>query len=158
MAETTIAPPARRALTDEQFAIEACERFGDDPAKWAFECPSCHDIATAAEFPGPVRFLVGGECIGRHVEGRGCQRTAAAGLVPGPWLLRLGDGTVAPCFPLAPAPSQAPQSALWLPEGIGGPEDAQRPSAGAILAALAESDDTDAEPFGIDGDTNESET
>ena len=56
------------------------ERFGPNPLDWAFECPSCGDIATGADFraaladhphkrhdgtPVMASDLLGRECIGR---------------------------------------------------------------------------------------------
>ena len=90
----------RRALTADDLADEARARFGDDALTWAYQCPSCGDVATAAEFPPDAAHLVGSVCIGRHVPGRGCQRVA--GIVGGPWLLKLTQGLVVGCFPLAP--------------------------------------------------------
>jgi hypothetical protein len=129
MTDTTIAPPARRALTDEQLATEAIARFGEDPRNWAFRCPTCGDTATSLDFPPRHRSRVSAECVGRYVENRGCRREAAAGLVPGPWLVELGDGTIAPSFPLADAPLWTPQDAPQPSDGTGGPETAENPPA-----------------------------
>lgn len=116
-----------RTLTQAELVTEATQRFGDDPIKWAFACPSCHDIATGedfrqalAEHPRTRRSgeaviasdVVGQECVGRTLgallkgqgkyTGRGCDWTAY-GLFGGPWTIALPDGRSMHAFPLAPA-------------------------------------------------------
>jgi hypothetical protein len=113
---STLASKVRK-LTQAELAAEAQERFGDDPIAWAFECPSCGDVATLKDFrdAGPGASLVGQECIGRHLgalkkpySGRGCD-WAAYGLFRGPWEVVLPAEGDKPehsvwSFPLAPAP------------------------------------------------------
>jgi hypothetical protein len=41
---------APRTLTQQQLRDEAAARFGPDPMKWAFVCPSCGDVATLQDF------------------------------------------------------------------------------------------------------------
>lgn len=100
---------AHRKLTQAELLVEVRTRFGDDPDRWAFVCPSCQDIATIADWrqaltdhvvehegkrlldPGT---LIGQQCLGRAVgalegpqkewKGRGCDWTAY-GLFAGPW-------------------------------------------------------------------------
>jgi hypothetical protein len=88
--------------TQAELVAEARARFGDDTKTWAFECPTCGDVATAQDFidadADPQR--VGQECIGRSLgaltrskrgkdaAGRGCDWTAY-GLVRGPWIIVL---------------------------------------------------------------------
>ena len=116
-----------RKLTQAELIAEATERFGDDPIKWAFVCPSCGDIANGEDFrealtahPRKHRTgadviasdVVGQECIGRTLgalakghgkyTGRGCN-WAAYGLFGGPWTIALPDDRSMHCFPLAPA-------------------------------------------------------
>lgn len=115
-----------RKLTQSELVTEARERFGDDPLKWAFVCPSCGDIANGEDFskaltehPRKNRSgeaviasdVVGRECIGRTLgaldkrqtyTGRGCD-WAAYGLFAGPWEIALPNGRTAHGFPLAPA-------------------------------------------------------
>lgn len=92
----------RRALTADQLADEARARFGDNALNWAYQCPSCGDIATAADFPPEARHRIGSDCIGRHITGRGCQRSTT-GIFGSPWLIKLTDnGPIVGCFPLAP--------------------------------------------------------
>lgn len=127
---TTFQP--ERSLTQQEFAQMATARFGHEVIYWAYECPNCGDIARVRDFPPSKRMLAGIECIGRHVEGRGCKRTAY-GMVPGPWAVMLPDGTIADCFALAPAPSQAPQGAAQdsaAPVGHAEPAVASEAAAG----------------------------
>ncbi|WP_369043422.1 VVA0879 family protein [Streptomyces sp. Midd1] len=124
--------PAHRTLTQEEFWAEATARFGEDALQWRFQCPSCADVASGAEFQKaledagpaapkrrgrPVTWVdvLGRDCIGRHLGGldggtasRGCN-WAAYGLIPGPWFIELPDSSQpAPSFPLAPAPEPDP--------------------------------------------------
>ncbi|MFF4548636.1 VVA0879 family protein [Streptomyces sp. NPDC001406] len=117
-----------RKLTQAELVAEARERFGDDPLKWAFQCPSCKDIATGQDFrdalaeqprtnrngePVVASDVLGQECIGRTLgvlegrETRSCD-WAAYGLFPGPWEIVLPDGRSVHGFPLAPAPERVP--------------------------------------------------
>ncbi len=117
-----------RKLTQAQLIAEARKRFGDDPLKWAFICPTCGDIANGEDFrqalaehprtnlrtgkPVVASDLVGRECIGRTLGaldkkpgkygGRGCD-WAAYGLFAGPWEIELPNGRTAHGFALAPA-------------------------------------------------------
>jgi hypothetical protein len=116
-----------RKLTQAELLAEARARFGDDPLKWAFICPSCGDIANGEDFstaltehprkrkdgePVIASDVVGQECIGRTLgaldksddeyTGRGCTWTAY-GLFCGPWEIALPNGRTAHGFALAPA-------------------------------------------------------
>lgn len=116
-----------RKLTQAELVAEATERFGSDPIKWAFLCPTCGDIANGEDFrevlaanPREHRTgadviasdVVGQECIGRTLgalakgqgkySGRGCD-WVAYGLFGGPWTITLPDGRTMRSFPLAPA-------------------------------------------------------
>lgn len=115
-----------RTLTQAELCTEAAERFGADPTKWAFVCPSCGDIANGDDFsqaladnPRKHRTgadviasdIVGQECIGRTLgalsksqseyTGRGCD-WAAYGLFSGPWTVALPNGRTMHAFALAP--------------------------------------------------------
>jgi hypothetical protein len=116
-----------RKLTQAELLAEATDRFGADPIKWAFVCPSCGDIANGEDFrraladrPRKHRSgadviasdVVGQECIGRSLgaletsdekyTGRGCT-WVAYGLIRGPWEIALPDDRSMWAFPLAPA-------------------------------------------------------
>lgn len=116
-----------RKLTQEELLAEARERFGDDPLKWAFRCPSCKDVATGEDFREALKErprkhrsgseviasdVVGQECIGRTLgaletsdeawKGRGCT-WVAYGLFSGPWEIALPNGRKMHAFPLAEA-------------------------------------------------------
>lgn len=114
-----------RKLTQAELVAEARERFGDDPMNWAFQCPSCSDVATGQDFsdalakhpvmrdgkPVIASDRLGQECIGRILgaldkrrtyNGRGCN-WVAYGLFSGPWEIELPNGRVVSGFPLAPA-------------------------------------------------------
>lgn len=117
-----------RKLTQAELVAEAKARFGDDPMQWAFQCPTCKDIATGQDFrdalaehprtnlrtdkPVIASDIIGKECIGRTLgalgrkpyKGRGCD-WAAYGLFAGPWEIVLPDGRSMHAFPLAPAPA-----------------------------------------------------
>lgn len=120
---TTTTEP--RKLTQAELVTEATDRFGDDPLKWAFACPSCGDIANGQDFSDALAArprkhrsgedviasdIVGQECIGRALgalakgqgkyTGRGCD-WAAYGLFAGPWTIALPDGRTMHAFPLA---------------------------------------------------------
>ncbi|MEV6833536.1 VVA0879 family protein [Streptomyces sp. NPDC051133] len=115
-----------RKLTQAELLAEATERFGTDPLKWAFICPSCGDTADGQDFSDALAAnprthrsgetviasdIVGQECIGRTLgalsrgkyTGRGCD-WAAYGLIAGPWQIELPNGHTMHAFPLAPAP------------------------------------------------------
>lgn len=116
-----------RKLTQAELVAEATERFGADPLKWAFLCPSCGDVANGEDFREALTVnprkhrsgedvsasdVVGQECIGRTLgalkkgsgkyTGRGCD-WAAYGLFGGPWTIALPNGRSMHAFPLAPA-------------------------------------------------------
>lgn len=120
-----------RKLTQAELVDEARARFGDDPLDWAFQCPSCGDIATGRDFSDALAErprtdrdgratiasdLLGQECIGRTLGAlagpatrdgkgqakRGCD-WCAYGLFSGPWEIELPDGRSVSAFPLAEA-------------------------------------------------------
>lgn len=117
-------PPESRVLTREELWAEARLRFGAEHLDWAFQCPSCQDVATGADIrdalidrPRQAKGLsrnvdftevIGQECIGR-VLGKGSERGcmyAAFGFIHGPWQIVDIPGRTAPLysFPLAAAP------------------------------------------------------
>lgn len=116
-----------RTLTQAELLAELQARFGHDPMNWAFQCPSCGDVATGRDFREALAAhprhergqavtasdVLGQECIGRTLgalsksggkyKGRGCD-WCAYGLFGGPWTVTLPDGGTMRCSPLAPAP------------------------------------------------------
>jgi hypothetical protein len=103
--------------TQAELVAEATARFGDDPKRWAFQCPNCGDIACAQDWLDagvPVADIaVGQECIGRATGAlakpeptntRGCD-WCAYGLFRGPWLVTVPDGWDVGSFRLAPVPA-----------------------------------------------------
>lgn len=110
-------------VTQEVFLSTLAERFGPDPMRWAFECPSCGDVATGQDWKDaltgrdePASNHLGVHCIGRGLgvlnrdqpkggyTGRGCD-WAAYGWFRGPVLVTDPDGNEMACFRLAPVPS-----------------------------------------------------
>ncbi|WP_326729023.1 VVA0879 family protein [Streptomyces phaeochromogenes] len=111
-----------RSLTRDELHTEARQLFGDSQLDWAFQCPSCGDIATGQEiydalakqpvqhpeYDRPMRYeeVLGQQCIGwiLGAQGqRGCDYIAF-GLISAPWLVTLPHYyRPQPCFPLAPA-------------------------------------------------------
>lgn len=105
-------------LTQAELAEEAKLRFGDDPLNYAFQCPTCEDVATVGDFVAQSRGeSAGQECIGRFLGAlsrakypdveayrkagnRGCD-WAAYGLFRGPWEIVL------------PALDGAPERSAW---------------------------------------------
>lgn len=112
-------------ITHAEFLATLRERFGPDPADWAFECPSCGDVATGDDFkaalaehprtrrgePVNAADILGQECIGRTLgalsreeyHGRGCD-WCAYGLIGGPLGVEMPDGRVVRSFTIAQAP------------------------------------------------------
>ena len=64
--------------TLEEWKAEGEKRFGTDLTKWKFKCPKCGNIASGQEFmdvqQDPNSMYC--ECIGRHIESRGCNWAA----------------------------------------------------------------------------------
>lgn len=114
-------------LTQEELLALLQERFGTDPMAWAFQCPTCGDIATGQDFKEALTAsprtrtngssvtasaLLGQECIGRTLgalrgpaddwKGRGCDWTAY-GLFHGPVTITVSGGDAMHAFPVAPA-------------------------------------------------------
>lgn len=101
-------------MTQGELCEEMERRFGPDPLKWAFVCPSCEDVATAQDFKdaGADPNRVGQECLGRWLgvlkreqpkggyQGRGCD-WSANGLFRGPMFIIMPDGKESPAFRIA---------------------------------------------------------
>lgn len=75
-----------------------------------FVCPNCGNTASPNDFKavGAAPERATKECIGRHVQGRGCD-WAAYGLFRGPAFVEVGDGKPpAPVFRFADERAAAP--------------------------------------------------
>lgn len=61
----------RRSLTYLEWKAEAERRFGPDPMKWRFVCPSCGHIASTMcwKLAGATQGEVAFSCVGRHRDG-----------------------------------------------------------------------------------------
>jgi hypothetical protein len=59
------APPA---LTAEQWRAQAIDRFGADPLKWRFVCPSCGHVAAVEDWKnaGASESQAAFSCVGRY--------------------------------------------------------------------------------------------
>jgi hypothetical protein len=55
-------------MTHDEWVKEARRRFGDDPMKWAFVCPSCGYVATLKDWhdAGASEKQAAFSCIGRY--------------------------------------------------------------------------------------------
>lgn len=110
--------------TQDELVAELTARFGADHKQWAFICPACKDVATAADFHAALASVgredeyasshIGQVCIGRilgalnrdsEYTGRGCD-WAAFGLFRGPEFVIMPDGREVPSFAIAPAPGE----------------------------------------------------
>jgi hypothetical protein len=65
-----------KTLTFKQWLKEGEKLFGADREKWEFICPNCKEVQTLQDFinngvkdPSGMFYF---SCIGREVEGRGC--------------------------------------------------------------------------------------
>jgi len=69
----------RRTISFAEWQAEGTEKFGEDMHHWKFQCPVCEEVQTFREFVdnrvenGRDKFFF--SCIGRYVEGRGCDWT-----------------------------------------------------------------------------------
>lgn len=103
-------------MTQNEMTAEMVRRFGSDPKRWAFVCPSCGDVASVQDFidAGAKTGRVGQECIGRSLgalkreqpkggyKDRGCD-WCAYGLFRGPMFVVMPDGREVASFRIAPA-------------------------------------------------------
>lgn len=58
-------------MTEAEFLALGIERFGPDPMKFKFVCPSCGHVASAEDYKaaGAPETAVGFSCIGRWLPG-----------------------------------------------------------------------------------------
>lgn len=97
-----------RTITLAEFHEEARARFGPDMTRWAYQCPVCGDIATAADVR--LALAVHEVAFGPHgttyrqVLGQACTSCGAAARDHGTTIVRTPDGRTARVFELAPKP------------------------------------------------------
>lgn len=91
----------------DDWIAEAKRRFGDDVKRWRVVCPSCKTEQSVQDFldvgvPAPAfGGSVGYSCIGRFVEGKGCDWTLG-GLFKIHEVEVERDGERTPVFDFAP--------------------------------------------------------
>lgn len=65
-------------ISRDAWLEKAKELFGEKPTNWKFKCINCGEVQTAMDFinagieKDKAMQLVYQECIGRHIEDRGC--------------------------------------------------------------------------------------
>lgn len=94
-----------KVFTREEWLAEGVRLFGKDVTKWRFKCPKCGHVASGQDFKdaGVVDAdLIAKNCIGRHVNGVGCD-WAAYGLFD---ICTVHVGTM-PVFEFAPIEDSA---------------------------------------------------
>lgn len=69
--------------TLEEWRKEAVDRFGEKGRNWKFQCPKCGNVQCAQDFVEKAGMEINDavhsafqECIGRHVDGNGCNWAA----------------------------------------------------------------------------------
>ena len=71
----------RRTISHEDWLKEAKEKFGDDPKKWQFKCPSCKTVQTIEDFKkaglekNDIMSYIAFSCVGRFTKEKGCDWT-----------------------------------------------------------------------------------
>lgn len=91
-------------VKSEQWEAVGLELYGENKHDWQFQCPMCGNVQSVAiarkkwpELEG-VGWQPWGECVGRYLEGVGCD-WAAYGLFRGPLEIeRGGDTRLIPAF------------------------------------------------------------
>lgn len=95
--------PKPRRFTKQQYFDELIEKHGSFKDNWAFVCPKCGNVQTIAEFkdhdidPNNVNYA----CIGRYVEGRGCDFVIDKLVGNHPLEVIMDDQTIALSFEIA---------------------------------------------------------
>lgn len=119
--------PNKYLFTHAEWVAAMKARFGESPARWAFICPACGDVADGIDWkdadPDHYADRLGRECIGRQLGalskqwpsaaayrkdgGRGCD-WAAFGLFRGPLVITMPTGGEVAAFRPAPRPKSRP--------------------------------------------------
>jgi len=91
-------------ITEKEWRAKGEELFGPDQKDWKFVCPRCglvmSQVSMFEAHPklGGTKWTVYSECVGRYVEGAGCD-WAAYGLFRGPVIVIAdGDDIEIPAF------------------------------------------------------------
>lgn len=97
--------PARRRRTHDEWLKEGENRFGADRREWKFKCPQCGGIQSAQDFidagveSPESKFYF--SCIGRWVDGRGCDWTLGGLFQIHEAEVITNDGEICPVFEFA---------------------------------------------------------
>lgn len=93
-----------RIIEYDDWIAQLTERFGEDSKKWAFKCPHCGHVQTGQDFIdsgiGEHKDQVYFNCIGRYIEGKGCDWTLG-GLMKIHKVSVVKDAMVFPVFEIA---------------------------------------------------------
>lgn len=103
-------------MTREEWLAEGKRRFGPDPMKWAFKCPSCGHVATVQQYKdaGATEGMIAFSCIGRALgsekelgddTGGPCNYAGGGLFRLNPVRVTLDDGTVQEAFEFAEVPN-----------------------------------------------------
>jgi hypothetical protein len=73
-------------MTLDAWKAQARERFGDDPMKWRFVCPSCNHVAAVGDWKaaGAPEGAVAFSCVGRYTGNEQAAADAAFKRAGGP--------------------------------------------------------------------------
>lgn len=104
-------------LTHAEWLAEGARRFGPDPIKWRFVCPSCNHVAAAEDWKaaGASAGAVGFSCLGRFTgdpkkahdntfmrSGGPCNYTGGGLFRMNPVTITFEDGSTQTAFDFAP--------------------------------------------------------
>lgn len=114
-----MAEPIR--MTDDAWRALAAERFGSDPMKWRFVCPSCGHVAAVEDWKkaGAPEGAVAFSCIGRYTgdaaaaaaafrnKGGPCNYTSGGLFCINKVFVTIEGAEEVPAFAVAPAEGEA---------------------------------------------------
>lgn len=100
------------AYTEQEWLEEGARRFGSDRSDWRFVCPHCNTMQSARDFVEKAsdaaamreeirKGIVGFSCIGRYIEGIGCDWTLGGFLQIHEACVKTDDGKEIPVFRFA---------------------------------------------------------